>query len=121
MTLKIKYPLEHAVTSEELFLFIMYLFIYCRITGFSHRLSRNFYSKHLSTAGPASSDQDAQDCVHSSVANAQGVPLSIKLFLMPSLDPSFHPRPFVPWLLLMQHSGGPGCLTCSRMGIPSPG
>lgn len=55
----------------------MYLFIYHRITGLSQRLSRNFYSKHLTTARPAvSSDWDAQDNVQSGVANAQRVPLS---------------------------------------------
>lgn len=55
----------------------MYLFICDRITGLSQRLSRNFYSKHLPTAGPSvSSDQDAQGCVHSGVAIFQGVPLS---------------------------------------------
>lgn len=49
-------------------------FIYYRITMLSQRLSRNFCSKHLPTAGPAvSSDQDAQG---SDVTNAQGVPLS---------------------------------------------
>lgn len=55
----------------------MYLFIHYRITRLSQRLSRNLCSKLLPTAGPAiSSDQDAQDCVHSGVANVQGVPLS---------------------------------------------
>lgn len=66
----------------------MYLFICDRITGLSQRPSRNFYSKHLPTAGPSvSSDQDAQGCVHSGVAIAQGVPLSSageRCFLRPT-------------------------------------
>lgn len=66
----------------------MYLFIRDRTTVLSQRLSRNFYSKHLPTAGPSvSSDQDAQGYVHSGVAIAQGVPLSSageRFFLCPT-------------------------------------
>lgn len=117
MILKVKYPLEYTVTSEEWLSFITYLFIYYRITGLSQRLSRKLYSKLLLTAGPAiCSDQGAQDCVHSGVANAQGVPLCSaweSFSLHPAWTSHFTSGPLSlgpalcstvkPWLPLLNH------------------
>lgn len=89
-------------------------FIYYRITMLSQRLSRNFCSKHLPTAGPAvSSDQDAQG---SDVTNAQGshCPQHEKPFPYAHAGPLISPQApcplaspraaqWGPWLPLLYH------------------